>query len=597
MRLFDAIIVTLIARYRLAHAVFAGAALAGAALADAASDDGLHYLDVYGHFLFVGLLMKLHHFSLIAKVLGCLARVRRNIGLAALITPVVAVSIAGLPSVSAAQTSPAIQVARGPYAVGFRVVAQLDYGRVFHPAFDPVTGAAYQGERARPLQTLIWYPAQVSPSATRVQYQDYVRTRFTEANLAATSQEIAAAFAKYEQNLQRRLGPAAQNLLRSGTGAQFNASAVAGRFPVVIYAAGAGGSADENAELFEYLASHGMVVISSTSLAENGKEIGDGMEAAEPQIADVRFLLGYAHSLDFVDAKKIAVMGWSWGGMTTVFAAARDSRIGAIVSLDGTREPELTKQIDVRRLTAPWLYISRSPDTISQINRSGIDTSFSLLNAAKYTDVYQLISYPMQHHDFTAMRLHESSPASYREYQREELVQAYSVMAHYIRQFLAASLLKDRAAQDFLQKNPSENGAARHSMRMDISRAQAQVVTQSSFAQELAEDGFGKVAERYQAAQTRDPQFSLSAPQLQTWAYTLLAQKKFDQAVAIFSLWTQLYPKDANAFDSLAEGYEAQGKTKLAIDHYRRSLTLNPANRNAENRLKALGGSTSAPIK
>ena len=374
---------------------------------------------------------------------------------------------------SHAQVSPAIQSAKGKFAVGLRVIEQYDKSRVFLPAKDTSSGKPYTGERARPIQTLMWYPTSANSSNNVVHYRDYIRTRYSETKFAQPEAELARAMSAYEATLQRRLGVGAQALLNSRTNAHLDAPVFPGRFPLVIYAPGAGGSADENAEMFEYLASHGYVVLSSTSMAATGKEIGDGMEAVEPQIADILFLLNYANSLANVDISKVAILGWSWGGMANVFAAARDQRIGAIISLDGTREPELTRTIDINKLKAPWLYVSRSPDTISQINRSGIDTSFSLLNEAKFTDVYQLIAYPMQHVDFTSMRLHESSPGSYREYQRDELVQAYSVITEYVRHFLAATLQHDKEAKAFLQRPPKENGAAPHSMRMDMSLAQA----------------------------------------------------------------------------------------------------------------------------
>jgi hypothetical protein len=41
----------------------------------------------------------------------------------------------------------------GPYPVGLRVVEQYDYSRIYHSTTDDL-GKPYQGERARPLQTL-----------------------------------------------------------------------------------------------------------------------------------------------------------------------------------------------------------------------------------------------------------------------------------------------------------------------------------------------------------------------------------------------------------------------------------------------------------
>lgn len=49
----------------------------------------------------------------------------------------------------------------GPHGVGLKVVEQYDYSRTFHPPTDAL-GKPYAGERARPIQTLILYPAEHS---------------------------------------------------------------------------------------------------------------------------------------------------------------------------------------------------------------------------------------------------------------------------------------------------------------------------------------------------------------------------------------------------------------------------------------------------
>jgi hypothetical protein len=66
----------------------------------------------------------------------------------------------------------------GPHAVGFRVVQQYDYSRTNKEKIDVVTGTASVGERARPIQTLVWYPAQ--KGGAPVSYEDYVRTEASD---------------------------------------------------------------------------------------------------------------------------------------------------------------------------------------------------------------------------------------------------------------------------------------------------------------------------------------------------------------------------------------------------------------------------------
>lgn len=482
-----------------------------------------------------------------------------------------------------------ITAPRGEFSVGFRVIKQYDYTREFKRKHDAITGEETRGERARPIQTLIWYPA--APANAPVRYEDYVKTRFTETDFSRNSEQLAAELAKVEEKLNRRLTNGATPLLKQPMLANWDAPPLTGRFPIVIYAAGAGGSADENADMLEHLASHGYVVVASTSLGAYDKEIRYDMTSVEPQVADIRFLLAYASKLDNVDPQNMAVLGWSWGGMTNLFAASRDERIAAVISLDGTREPEFTKQIDIQRLTAPWLYVSRTPDTIPQINRSEIDTRFSLLNEAKYTDVYQLIMYPMQHIDFISQRLRESSPQSYKEYSREELIEAYTTVTNHVRHFLDAYLKNEQRARDFLARSPRENGATPHSARLERAPAEAVPSTQLQMAKTLSSMGFSHAIRIYQEAVAHDPKFSLDAEALQAWGYALMARKRPADAAHIFLLWTTRFPQDANAFSSLGEAYEADGKKPLAIDSYRQALKLDSNNKNAATRLKALGGS------
>jgi Flp pilus assembly protein TadD len=60
------------------------------------------------------------------------------------------------------------------------------------------------------------------------------------------------------------------------------------------------------------------------------------------------------------------------------------------------------------------------------------------------------------------------------------------------------------------------------------------------------------------------------------------------QAIAVLGLAARLYPDSFNAYDSLAEAYEAAGELDLAVQNYTRSLALNPGNTHASERLRAL---------
>ena len=52
------------------------------------------------------------------------------------------------------------------------------------------------------------------------------------------------------------------------------------------------------------------------------------------QAGDISFMIGYAQTLPNTDRWAVAVAGFSWGGISNLFAAARDNRIRDLVTLD-----------------------------------------------------------------------------------------------------------------------------------------------------------------------------------------------------------------------------------------------------------------------
>ena len=70
--------------------------------------------------------------------------------------------------------------------------------------------------------------------------------------------------------------------------------------------------------------------------------------------------------------------------------------------------------------------------------------------------------------------------------------------------------------------------------------------------------------------------------------YMLLEKGRNADAIAIFKLNVEEYPKSGNVYDSLAEAYAKDGQKQQAIANYRKSLELDPKNQNAADKLKEL---------
>lgn len=193
-----------------------------------------------------------------------------------------------------------------------------------------------------------------------------------------------------------------------------DARAQAGKFPVVIYAPSFSATAVENTDLCELLASHGYVVLASPSLGARTRPMTADLEGLETQAGDIAYLLGYARSMAQADTNNVAVLGFSWGGLSNVLAAARDDRIKAIVSFDGSvrgsREwvdggKDAAKHVTPARVAIPMLFVGRRPQTIEELNRSEVDTRYSFLNELAYSDLYIATMLQMKHIDFSSYYL------------------------------------------------------------------------------------------------------------------------------------------------------------------------------------------------
>jgi len=147
-----------------------------------------------------------------------------------------------------------LPVAPGPLPVGFRVVQQVDPARTF------------TGGQARPVQTLVWYPATRSGAAMR--YRDYLALVGSELDFSRSQEQArAAADAFIKSEYLSESGPAqGKRALDGPVRARRDAAAAGGRFPVLIYAPSISAPASENPDLCEYLASHGYIVIASPSV-------------------------------------------------------------------------------------------------------------------------------------------------------------------------------------------------------------------------------------------------------------------------------------------------------------------------------------------
>src|SRR4030095_14861116 len=108
----------------------------------------------------------------------------------------------------------------GSHSVGFTARFEHDYSRTFRPKFD-LDGKPTTGERARPIQIAIWYPANAKGEG--MLYEEYAYLVGQELEFGPLTEEIKKAgkqqFALQRKNFSGASDAAITQLLQSRTAA------------------------------------------------------------------------------------------------------------------------------------------------------------------------------------------------------------------------------------------------------------------------------------------------------------------------------------------------------------------------------------------
>lgn len=483
----------------------------------------------------------------------------------------------------------------GPHAVGLKVVQQYDYSRTWRSTVDTL-GQTYTGERARPLQTLIWYPARKS-SGTSMTLHDYVALRQTETDFDNKAGATDAA----AQDEGRK---AAMN---DHLWAIRDASVEAGHFPVVIYAPSFSNVSWENADLCEYLASYGYVVVASPDMGATSRNMTGDLVGVEAQARDISFLIGYASTLPDTDISEVAVGGFSWGGISNLFAASRDNRIKALFALDGSMRyfPGLIKQSGYARpdqMNLPLLFFTQGDIALEEqeqiLNDPDRTGGRNALNAWTHGDLITVHMLGLTHGEFSSMFQRDESfwkgteRRMKADYTRADGITGYAWVARYTLHFLDAYLKHDAPAMEWLKKTPGQNGAPLHFLTASYRAASGAPASLDSFREELHQKGFDHAEEVYSAFQKQDSAFKLDEQFINAWGYELMGGNHLPEAIGLFKLNVSLNPNSGNVYDSLAEAYMKSGDKQRSIEFYKKSLEKDPTNDNAKAKLKELESAT-----
>lgn len=328
----------------------------------------------------------------------------------------------------------------GPHAVGFRAIFAADSSRRYWPEGD-ATDPAY-----RPLRVFVWYPAQ--ETGDRMRFGDYFAP---QEGLDAPVRDVEAALLVRDTFMVRfwsGFEPShVLTLFDLPTAASRGAPPLAGPFPIVLNSLATGGYQQENVVLWEYLASHGYVVVAIPQLHARWPRIRLGsmsdLENPETQVRDLEYARRIAARLPFADPSRIGLVGYSGGSVYALFMAMRNGDVDALVSLDGTITFDNGRRLlgmphyAPEHLSIPVLNLykgTEAPDSALMSTLTRADRYWVELPRTIHMDFQQ---FPMLNAiDTTAVR--SSRGRSVRAH--DEARRSYEAMATILRSFLDATL-------------------------------------------------------------------------------------------------------------------------------------------------------------
>lgn len=458
----------------------------------------------------------------------------------------------------------------GPYAVGFRAVEKYDYSRSFEAKKD-YFGTPVSGERGRPAQVCVWYPAKAAGDDANMVYGEYAFVYPEDTRLygfLASLQDREVGVLHFIFNNDRG---AVIDLQSEEMAAVRNAPVVAGRFPLILYAPHFNSSITENLILCEYLASHGFVVASTHAYGPRALRSGEDPADLEMLISDLGFVLATMHEFDFVDRDRLGVIGGAAGGIAGLLFQMEDLYVDALAGFnaaflqaDAIEMTEGNPRFDVRLASVPMLQVYGGVE-------EGLD--MSVLESLEYSERYSLAFMELPALALTSYRMFLATVFVPNEAEQR----AYEAACVYTLNFFDAHLNGSEGAAGFLAAPAGENGLDPAAVILGRMAGRDVPPSEEQFMAILEERGVEEAVEIFERFRAEDPDLVLFREYVCNFAgYGFLQRGQASGAVSVFKMNAETYPASANTWDSLAEAYLAAGDTERAAECYGKALEVLP---------------------
>ena len=460
----------------------------------------------------------------------------------------------------------------GPYKVGFKLLNTVDYSRSSFVKFGNESNLQSH-TRGRQIRIYLWYPVSSSVSAAPIHFESYANSALED--FSPYSAEKKDIFSFVELPLVRGMSKdRLKDLLLKPTAAVKDAVEADGSFPLIVFGQGLFyESPITHVVLCEYLASYGYVVATCPLLGTYSPLVNLDLIDLETQVRDMEFVFSQGCGLPFVDKNRLGLIGFDLGSMSALLLQMRNPDIDAFVSLDSgimfEHNTRLLKQSPYYRpekLCVPLMHITRTKAGNEEMN---VIEDHSLFESAAYADIFLLRFRDMGHVDFTSYALYgmDNVVPFYWGPAQGNPRAGYELMCRYALNFLEAYLNRDEKSLAFLKSDPKDYEALGVFLTIESKKGKVLPPSVDDFANMIFREGLDEAVRMIREAKLSHPDSEiLEEKNLVDLGYRFLYfLGKKDYAIEIFKLYCELFPRSANAYDSLAEAYMMDGNKELAI--------------------------------
>ncbi len=482
----------------------------------------------------------------------------------------------------------------GNYSVGFQILSITDSTRIAKPELDYL-GQKNEGNRYRQFTVHLWYPAVSDPGKTTLRVEDYAYNNllpaanavFPETGKVGSTENIRASIKRWFGNPD---DAAWKNFLQLPALATADAAPLPEKFPLLIGMLRPFSTSFTN----EVLASNGYVVAMVTA-----PNFSSFSTAALAQVPDMQ--LAIYHLRHRIDESRIGVYGFSGAGFVPVLFSMFDQRVKALADLEsGIYMKDLHKSLSESnyympaRLRIPFLHIFSSDLSKQEIHLDELEKK------AKFSKRYRLLlNQPALHHwDFATEGYASATVLHLRGTQQDNIKKSFEIANYYLLYFFNAELKGIESSRQFLSAKPKLSGTADSLWSIHTLQALRPAPQTEELELIIRRKGIDEALALLKVTLPTDSSTDLlQGFRLNGLGYNFLAEKKYNEAIGVFRLNTELHPGDANFFDSLAEAYEASGNreemkktAKMTLDLLSKKTVFTDAEKSLNERaLKRLG--------